>query len=947
MQATVAEVALAGAASADASATPPRFALTLGTHDSPLGGLAGLLVGMPDVHGSLGRFELRVAARGDRGSELMQSLDLSLNIERGDLSYGNGAGARPVRFTLQHLALALPAGQALRASADGTLLDTAFTASVHAGALTQLMQNSRAPLVLELRAGSARAEFKALLQPPSKDSGSQVDFALTAPHSGEIAGWLGLKPGADAPIDLSGSLRTRLDGWHLADGALRLGHSSLSVDLQRSLEAGQPLIALQLSGELIDVQELQTLLPEKPAPKDTAPGDTALDAKAPDAATSTGTDKATDKATAKTTAKSMPRAAPAAPPTAPAATKFIDIPILPESINLAQADIALHIARIADGSALNVRDLRFDGHIRDGMMSASPFSANVAGSDFRGKILLDLRTQQPHATLTLAADALDVGSLLQGLGVARHIDTGFERLRLRLDLHSSRLGELLAQSELAIEFDGGHLTVQDANTGAQLSIALDHGELASPPGAPVHLDLRGTLDKVPVTIEVQTAKAADLINSALALPFALTASTPGASLKLSGAIERPLSDKDLELALDLSGTRLDALNALAHASLPPWGPWSISGKFHMSRSGYEVPALVLQVGNSQLTGHGKFDTTLAPPRIDVDLSAPRIQIDDFRFGDWSPDGPKPAAAKPPATPTSQSVAELEKKAAQESDQVQQLLSPELLRRQNAFLTVSVDQVESGKDALGSGHLEAKLDGGHAVIGPVLINTPGGSATMRLGFKPGDQDVGVSLRASAKHFDYGILARRVDPKSEMRGILSLDVDVSARAQHLSELWRYGKGHVDFAVWPENLKSGLLDLWAVNVLMAILPAVDSSNASKVNCAIGRFVMNDGKLSEKTILIDTTRMRVTGKGGVNFAVEDIQLYVQPHAKTPQFLSFALPIEVAGGFDEFHVGVRAADVLETVAQLATSIIVVPLQTLFGKTTPADGHDVCAVDFK
>jgi len=75
---------------------------------------------------------------------------------------------------------------------------------------------------------------------------------------------------------------------------------------------------------------------------------------------------------------------------------------------------------------------------------------------------------------------------------------------------------------------------------------------------------------------------------------------------------------------------------------------------------------------------------------------------------------------------------------------------------------------------------------------------------------------------------------------------------------------------------------------------------------------------------------------------AKEDIQLKMQPHAKTPQFLSFSIPVELSGNINDFHVGVSPADLLGTVGQLVTSVIWVPLQTLLGKETPADGRDVC-----
>jgi hypothetical protein len=62
---------------------------------------------------------------------------------------------------------------------------------------------------------------------------------------------------------------------------------------------------------------------------------------------------------------------------------------------------------------------------------------------------------------------------------------------------------------------------------------------------------------------------------------------------------------------------------------------------------------------------------------------------------------------------------------------------------------------------------------------------------------------------------------------------------------------------------------------------------------------------------------------------------------------LSFPLPIELSGKFTDFHVGARAADVLETVVQFATSAVWVPIETLFGNQAPSDGHDVCAFEFQ
>jgi uncharacterized protein involved in outer membrane biogenesis len=145
----------------------------------------------------------------------------------------------------------------------------------------------------------------------------------------------------------------------------------------------------------------------------------------------------------------------------------------------------------------------------------------------------------------------------------------------------------------------------------------------------------------------------------------------------------------------------------------------------------------------------------------------------------------------------------------------------------------------------------------------------------------------------------------------------------------------------------MQSGIFDMWAVNVLVALIPVVDPGKASKVNCAIGRFDLNDGKLVDRTILLDTGRIRVTGKGSADFGTETLNLRMRPQTKTAQFLSLATPIQVSGTFRNFKIGVSPGDVLETIGRLATSIIWVPLRKLAGKKIPRDGSDVCGESFQ
>jgi AsmA family protein len=888
--ATVTGVALSGRAVVDATQMPPQFELALQTRDSELGGLAQLLAGIPGINGRLGRFDLRLAARGEDVGELVRSLDVRLAIERGTFSYGNIEGGRPVDFTLQKFEARLPAGRALSGSLRGSLLGNPLEARLTGGALEAMMLQARTPIEFEARSGNVRASLRGVLQAPAADRGPELKFAVTAPRAGEIANWFGLRPGAEARAALSGTVSLQSSAWRLSNFRFELGRSRLAGALARTGIGTRPLITASLSADTIDVAELESMLP-KP------------EAKAADL----GTDG-----------------------------PVLDIPILPKGIDLTDADVTVRVARF-EGSPLAVRNLSFDGRIREGYMHPSQFAASVADIALSGAVLLDLRGQEPRAGLWLYANQADVGALLRRLGLVREIDASIEQLALYLDARASRLGDMLARSLLTATVSGGRLTLRDRNLGGEARIAVHTGELRALPGQPVGLALNGSLDDIPLDITLDTAPAADLVNPALKLPFRLKLAAARSEIGLSGHIARPIG-QNIELALEARGERFDTLNRLLRAQLPPWGPWSAAGRFRMSPRGYAVNDLRLQVGDSVLTGEGGLRTDAARPRIDVSLAAPNIQLDDFRLGDWSPVEKKPREDPKALTPE-----ELRRQAAQASDKAQTLLSPEVLGRQDAFVKVRVDQVLSGKDRLGSGSLEAKLENGRADIGPVQVSIPGGSAKLWFGYQPTERDVRVDLRIAVDRFDYGILARRIKPDTDLRGSFSLNVDVASSARYLSEVLKHGSGKIEFAVWPVNMKAGIFDLWAVNLLVALVPAVDPSGESRVNCAVGRFVLDHGKLVDRTIVLDTNRMRVTGQGSADFNAESMRLRMKPRAKTAQFFSLAIPIEVSGPFDSFRIRVAPGDVAETVTRLATSIVWVPLQKLFGKKIPKDGSDVCS----
>ena len=884
VETVLADVPLKGRISLDSAAATPAFALELGAQDSELGQLGRLLTGADGVQGHLDHFSLAFSATGANLDALARTLAMKLDIRGVDLTYGNVKGGRPVQMALDDLLIELPAGGRLQGQLRGALLRERFAAQFKGGDLSVLNGDVQWPIEFAATASGATISVTGQVAPPGRDAGTDLTLKFNAPRAGSVARWLGLSPKAKAAVAITGRVQVHSDEWRLSDLDVRLGASRLTAQLARVNLDRQPLVQARVRVDNLELAELEAMLPP-------------------------------------------PKPGPAKP--------VIELPILPKGIDLTDADVDMVIKRIALKPA-PVLDLSFLGKIRNGKMHASPFGALYFDTRFSGALALDLRGKVPEATVWMAAEEVDVGRILNTLGLAESLKAFTQSAVLQISAKGHRLGDMLAQSGLRIEIGDGSLELGNTAQNA-LHIALRRAVVEAQPREPVHVDLDGAIGKVPVNISIATGSAAELLRADSHVPFQLTAEAAETQLALSGRVSLPITQKAVELDLRVAGKRVNSLDELARTPLPHWGPYSLRSRFRLSPAGYEMPGMTLTVASSELKGKGSVVTSGERPRIALQLAAPRVQLDDFKLEGWVL-----AARKEEKDAKPLSEEELRRKAKEASAQTERALSPEALRRQDVDLSVEVNEVLSGADRLGSGTLKLLLKDGRLALDPAQVSMPGGSARVGLSYFPDGKNIAIDAKVRVENFDYAVLARRAKPDTDLQGRFSLHFDMRAQTPSLDRTMQNGNGRIDFAVWPINMKSGVLDLWAVNLFVALVPAVDNAAASKVNCAFGLFNLKRGVLTEEALLMDTSRMRVAGKARVDFDSESLTMSLAPKAKRPEFFSLATPVGVSGKLTAPKINVSAGQVASTAAKFLASIITTPLQRLFSKDIPRDGADVC-----
>jgi hypothetical protein len=150
-----------------------------------------------------------------------------------------------------------------------------------------------------------------------------------------------------------------------------------------------------------------------------------------------------------------------------------------------------------------------------------------------------------------------------------------------------------------------------------------------------------------------------------------------------------------------------------------------------------------------------------------------------------------------------------------------------------------------------------------------------------------------------------------------------------------------GHFDFAVWPTNMQADIFDLWAANLVLAILPRIDSGQGSKVNCVVGVFDVTDGVMRQKKLLVDTTNVQVSGDGEVDFNRGQIDFVLAPRAKRPTMFTLGTPIRVTGRYSDLQTSTTPDQWAITVGRFVTSIFA-PVRRIFTTPIPADGEAAC-----
>jgi uncharacterized protein involved in outer membrane biogenesis len=614
-----------------------------------------------------------------------------------------------------------------------------------------------------------------------------------------------------------------------------------------------------------------------------------------------------------------------------------DLPEL-KLLTWADADLNLTIGEVFynDGG---ISDIHLNMRVREGTIAPSPFSARMSGVDLSGSFALDLSSGTPKSVIQATASNAVLADIFKNFGLTDLPDVSAQSIDVEIDLEGSTLLDMIKNSSQKVSITNGVWKVGTKELQKPIIVSVSSGNLVNEANKPAKISLEGSLNEEPVTLDIRQ-NGIFAAGSEDPVEIDVRGFVGDVSMSFSGEIQRQQgSGKAILLDTHISGSRLDKMSRVLNYDFPPIGPYRLHGALHVENGVINLGPLTAEVGSSSLEGSVRItvETDEAgkialPVPVTIDLQSPTLQLDDFHLTSWQ----RPAAA-------SQTEKEVPTELPEEPEETSaNLLGPEFASKVETHLEVAVNEVVSGTDHLGSGTLKFNNVGGKNTIESMRIEVPGGYVDMDGFYQPLHDGVATSFTLDMKQFDYGVLVRRFSPQSGVKGIMNVSVDLSATAPNTSQLSEHLSGNVRLGVVPEDMASGILDIWAVNILAAALPALSKGEPSKINCLVTDFALEDGLMTPRAFLLDTTKMRVQGTGEIDLKNQSINFKMRPTPKSPQFFSLATPINITGTIRDFHIGVSAGSVIGTVFRFVSSVITVPLQKILTNNMEPDGAAAC-----
>lgn len=151
-------------------------------------------------------------------------------------------------------------------------------------------------------------------------------------------------------------------------------------------------------------------------------------------------------------------------------------------------------------------------------------------------------------------------------------------------------------------------------------------------------------------------------------------------------------------------------------------------------------------------------------------------------------------------------------------------------------------------------------------------------------------------------------------------LDIDITLDAVGRNEADIRRTLAGDIKIIGGKGEMAGGAVNLWGGDLLTSILKGPDAE--TKINCTVADFAVKNGIARSRTIIIDTPRVTITGKGTIDLVNERVNITFTARPKKDTLLSLATPVVVSGSFNKLSAEPKPLAIAEKIGGLLLGAI-------------------------
>jgi uncharacterized protein involved in outer membrane biogenesis len=838
------------------------------------------------IAGNLDRIEFKIRSCGNTLIEHRNSVQADVDVSGATISHEN------LEIPMQLDTLKVNAGwsRPSRAVFHGQLLDEKLSVDVQGGSIEKLAAGSPWPITLEMTGAGASMTLDGNAAIAADSVFIDVNLGVDAPRIGALHRWIEVDPASELPLSVSASIKWSNDSILIDGFDAALGQSGVKGRLESFDEDTEPVLVTELRSAGLDIIELKSvLLPKEKLSRSSPQRDQASD----------GIEN----------------------------LEFL------LGLDLPSVDLDLRIEQL-DGTSFEIRDVEFRGNVGNQLIDNAKLSMRLDDIPVEGAFDLDVRNLPATVSYQATATDLDIGWLLQKLDLID--DTGITADQVKLDYssHGTTLREIAVNGETRAEIQNFSWLAEKRDENTVVDLDLARLVMTAAPNQPTEWAANGLLDGVPVKAWAETPPLGDILHGVKKSPLTVVVSSGNDIAMLSGDID--WSNPDIFSGdLVLSGERMDPETADFAQLESPLKGFELRTDLMISDREISFAELSANIGTSHATGYAILNVGEDGNEFELRLQAPHVQTDDFvaLVDEWRELRQENAEEDSLAEPETRVL----------EDVVREYV--EALTLENSFdIQIGIDALFAGDQYMGGAQVGVLADKNTFRLQPIKVTLPSGDIHAEYVVERTTDGVDALLNIYIKRLEYGDLLRLLDPdvEQEARGYIYLDTSLTSSAPTTDRLASTVQGDFELMIIPEDITAGVLDLWAANLVVALVTPKGFNQPKKLNCMVASFSVDEGIMRSRRVMLDTTDVIIRGRGRIDIADQTLDMIVAPQAKREKFFSISAPVAITGSWDDFRVGATPGGAMATLFRWYMALIYVPYKWLTGERFPADGLATC-----